>query len=95
MKGFNTYILDAKKGDIVVVGNRSDSQIKALELGANAVVVTCGFTPDEEVCKKAVELGVYEITPVMTARCVSRPDDSKMSKKIARYNANAVKKLFL
>ena len=43
----------------------------------------------EMIIQKAVELGVCEITPVMTARCVSRPDDSKMSKKIARYNAVA------
>lgn len=41
----------------------------------------------EFIIQKAVELGVSEITPIMTSRCVSRPEKSKMKKKIERYNA--------
>ena len=40
----------------------------------------------EFIIQKAVELGVSEITPVLTSRCVSRPDEGKMKKKIARWN---------
>ena len=43
----------------------------------------------EFIIQKAVELGVSEITPVLSARCVSRPDESKMQKKVRRWNAVA------
>ena len=39
----------------------------------------------DDVVQKAVELGVYEITPFLSARCISRPDDKSMGKKIARW----------
>ena len=39
----------------------------------------------DDVVQKAVELGVYEITPFLSARCISRPDDKSMHKKIARW----------
>lgn len=32
-----------EKGDIVILGNRSDTQIKALELGANCLIITGGY----------------------------------------------------
>ena len=83
-----------EKGDIVVLGNRSDSQFKALELGASAIVVTCGFSPEEDVCKKAQELGAIIITTpydtYTTARLVSQsiPVSSIMT---ADQNNNIVK----
>lgn len=83
-----------EKGDIVVLGNRSDSQLKALELGASAIVVTCGFSPEEDVCKKAQELGAIIITTpydtYTTARLVSQsiPVSSIMT---ADQNNNIVK----
>lgn len=40
----------------------------------------------EMIVQKAVELGVSEIVPVMTNRCISRPDKKSMKKKIERYN---------
>lgn len=39
----------------------------------------------ELIVQKAVELGVNKIVPVLTARCISRPDDKSMNKKIERY----------
>lgn len=39
----------------------------------------------ELIIQKAVELGVEEITPVITRRCVSRPDKNAMEKKLLRY----------
>ena len=44
----------------------------------------------ELIIQKAVELGVNSITPVMTRRCVSRPDAKSMKKKLERYNRIAV-----
>ena len=37
------------------------------------------------IIQKAVELGVKDITPVLTSRCVSRPDPQSMGKKLSRY----------
>ena len=39
----------------------------------------------DDVVQKAVELGVYEITPFLSARCISRPDEKSLNKKIARW----------
>lgn len=39
----------------------------------------------DDVVQKAVELGVYEITPFISARCISRPDEKSLHKKIARW----------
>lgn len=40
----------------------------------------------EWIVQKSVELGVSRIVPVLTARCVSRPDPTAMAKKTARWN---------
>lgn len=38
----------------------------------------------EFVVQKAVELGAWEITPVLTSRCISQPSNRAMDKKITR-----------
>ena len=40
----------------------------------------------EDIIQKCTELGVFEITPVLTKRCVSRPDEKSAKKKTERYN---------
>ena len=40
----------------------------------------------ELIVQKAVELGVGEIIPVLTRRCVSRPDPRSFEKKLVRLN---------
>lgn len=40
----------------------------------------------ELIIQKCVELGVCRIVPVLTSRCVSRPDSKSFEKKLARYN---------
>ena len=42
------------------------------------------------IVQKCVELGVSKIVPVMTARCVSRPDEKSLKKKIARWQKIAL-----
>ncbi len=39
----------------------------------------------EYIIQKAVELGVSEITPVLTKRCISRPKEKNIYSRIARY----------
>lgn len=42
-----------EKGDIVITGSRTDTQLKAIELGANCIIVTCGAKVDSTVIKEA------------------------------------------
>lgn len=42
------------------------------------------------IIQKAVELGVKEIVPVLTDRCVSRPDEKALKKKLERWNKIAL-----
>jgi 16S rRNA (uracil1498-N3)-methyltransferase len=44
----------------------------------------------EIIVQKAVELGVFDITFVMTSRCISRPDEKSFAKKLKRYNKIAL-----
>ena len=44
----------------------------------------------EQIIQKSVELGVTEIVPVLTSRCISRPDQKSMAKKCIRYNKIAL-----
>lgn len=39
----------------------------------------------ETILQKSIELGVSEIVPVLTRRCVSRPTSKDFTKKLARY----------
>lgn len=40
----------------------------------------------EYIIQKSVELGATSITPVLTKRCISRPNEKSMKNKIVRYN---------
>ncbi len=42
------------------------------------------------IVQKAVELGVSEIVPVISARCISRPDEKSLNKKIQRWQKIAL-----
>lgn len=44
----------------------------------------------EYIIQKAVELGVGRIVPVLSRRCVSRPDEKSIAKKLVRYNKIAL-----
>lgn len=44
----------------------------------------------EDIIQKCVELGVTKITPTLTKRCVSRPDDKQAAKKNQRYQKIAL-----
>lgn len=40
----------------------------------------------ELIIQKCVELGITKIVPVITARCISRPDEKSLKKKLVRWN---------
>ena len=42
------------------------------------------------IIQKSVELGVSKIVPVLSARCVSRPDEKSIKKKLDRWNKIAL-----
>lgn len=42
------------------------------------------------IVQKAVELGVTEIVPVLTERCISRPDEKSIRKKVERWQKIAL-----
>lgn len=42
-----------EKGDIVLVGNRKDSQLKAIEIGVSCIILTCGGQIDVDVLESA------------------------------------------
>lgn len=44
----------------------------------------------EYIVQKAVELGAYEIVPMLTDRCISRPDKKSLNKKINRWQKIAL-----
>jgi 16S rRNA (uracil1498-N3)-methyltransferase len=44
----------------------------------------------EFIVQKAVELGAYRVVPVLTERCISRPDAKSMPKKLERLNRTAL-----
>ncbi|MDQ5984223.1 MAG: Ribosomal RNA small subunit methyltransferase E [Eubacteriales bacterium SKADARSKE-1] len=44
----------------------------------------------DSIVQKAVELGVYKIVPVLTNRCISRPDQKSIIKKIDRWQKIAL-----
>jgi len=54
-------------GDIVITGSRSDSQARALEAGANCMIITCGASPADRILELAAAKGsVVMLTPFDT-----------------------------
>ena len=78
-------VSDVSEGQIsLVVRHRQDSQTEALI----RVSVYMAFSKGdklEHVIQKATELGAHEIVAFPSARCVSRPDDKSLKKKLERW----------
>ena len=69
-----------------------DAQKPGKELPSRLYLFQCLPKGDkmEWILQKAVELGASEIVPVLTERCISRPDEKSMDKKLARWQKIAV-----
>lgn len=59
-------------GDIVVIGDRTDAQLRAIELGAGILVVSNGVRPDKEVLKLAGEKGTSVVLSPLDSYVTSR-----------------------
>ena len=78
-------VSDVSPGQIsLVVDSRQESSTEA----AVRVSVYMAFPKGdklEHVIQKATELGAYEIVAFPSARCISRPDDKSLKKKLERW----------
>jgi manganese-dependent inorganic pyrophosphatase len=59
-------------GDIVVIGDRTTGQRRAIELGAGILVVSNGVRPDEEVLRMAEEKGTSVVLSPLDSYVTSR-----------------------
>src|SRR5918993_57464 len=59
-------------GDIVVIGDRTEGQRRAIELGAGILVVSNGVRPEEEVLRMAEEKGVSVVLSPLDSYVTSR-----------------------
>ncbi|MDQ3636425.1 MAG: putative manganese-dependent inorganic diphosphatase, partial [Actinomycetota bacterium] len=59
-------------GDIVVIGDRTEGQRRAIELGAGILVVSNGVRPDDEVLRMAEEKGVTVVLSPLDSYVTSR-----------------------
>lgn len=78
-------ISDVSDGQIsLVVHNRYDSNTEAT-VKASVYMAFSKGDKLEHVIQKATELGAYEIVAFPSARCVSRPDEKSLAKKLERW----------
>ena len=61
-----------RSGDLVVVGDRPDAQRRAVELGAEVLVVSNGVRPDDEVLRMAEERGATVVLSPLDSYVTSR-----------------------
>lgn len=65
-----------EKGDIIIVGNRLDSQLKSIEAGANCIIITCCSTVDEQILEAGNNCNcIIMTTPIdtfTTARLINQ-----------------------
>ena len=68
----------------LVVDNRRDSVSEA-KIKASVYMAFSKGDKLEHVIQKATELGAYEIVAFPSSRCVSRPDEKSLAKKVERW----------
>ncbi len=73
-----------EKEFIVAVTIRRDSQAEPA-IRASIYMALPKADKLEHVIQKATELGAYEIVTFPTARCISRPDEKSLSRKLERW----------
>ena len=78
-------ISDVSEGQIsLVVRNRQDSQSEP-NVRVTLYIAFPKADKLEHVIQKATELGAYEIVAFPSARCVSKPDEKSLNKKLDRW----------
>ena len=78
-------ISDVSPGQVsLVVNNRQTSDAEA-KVRVSIYMAFSKGDKLEHVIQKATELGAYEIVAFPSSRCVSRPDDKSLAKKLERW----------
>ena len=78
-------IAEITRDDVIVRILRSTECEQEPDVHVNLFIALMKGDKIDDVVQKAVELGAGEITPFLSARCISRPDEKSMSKKLARW----------
>ena len=61
-----------RAGDVVIVGDRKEAQLKAVELGVGVLVISNGARPDEEVLEEARKNGTSVVLSPLDSYVTSR-----------------------
>ena len=78
-------VSDISQGQVsLVVSERQDSENEA-NVKASVYMAFAKGDKLEHVIQKATELGAFEIVAFPSARCVSKPDDKSLKKKLERW----------
>ncbi len=77
--------------DDEIIASVADATKPGKELPCRITLYQCMPKKDkmELIIQKAVELGVYEIVPVESARCIAKLDEKKKTSRISRWNSIA------
>ncbi len=81
-------VLDAEKLLLQVIERRGSQTEPAVQVSVYMAFPKADKL--EHVIQKATELGAYEIIAFPSARCVSKPDDKSLKKKLERWQKIAV-----
>ena len=82
---YSCTISDVSDGRISLVVHSKDSSSAEPTVKATIYMAFAKSDKLEHVIQKATELGVYSIVAFPSARCVSRPDDKSLKKKLERW----------
>lgn len=78
-------ISDVSPGQISLVVNSRQETVSEARVKASVYMAFSKGDKFEHVIQKATELGAYEIVGFLSSRCVSRPDDKSLTKKLERW----------
>ena len=75
--------MDARQLTVTVISRRESSTEPAVRVSVYMAFPKADKL--EHVIQKATELGAYEIVAFPSARCISKPDDKSLAKKVERW----------
>ena len=78
-------VSDVSAGQISLVDQKRQASESEAAVRASVYMAFAKSDKLEHVIQKATELGTYEIVALPSARCVSRPDDKSLEKKLERW----------
>lgn len=82
---YHCTVSDVQKDQISLVVHSSDPSDTEAQVRCTVYMALAKGDKFEHVIQKATELGAYEIVCFPSARCVSKPDDKSLGKKLDRW----------